>query len=97
MPARKEQNYYCVVKREKFGDYELIIRKGTNGGKITTQLKKEGFRVMRCMNAKFIKLCQSFRKSGYFYNGRQNTSMPHNALVFIREIELLEEDKTNEL
>jgi hypothetical protein len=93
---RSTKNYYSLVKKEKFGEYELIIRQGTSGYKVRNQLISEGFRVFRSMTAKEVRKAKSYNNYGeYVLDGRRETmSFPNGAFEFIQNIQLLPEDLT---
>jgi hypothetical protein len=98
MRKRKIQNYYCLVKTEKFGGYQLMIRQGTNGQAIRKELINEGIRVFRCMTSKEVRKAKSYKNYGEFIlDGRRETNFPNGAFEFIQSIQLLPEDVTNKI
>jgi hypothetical protein len=96
MPKQKITNYYCVVKRDKFGPYELVFKRNTTRVKVREELVAEGYRVLKCMSPKDVRKVKSYKNYGdYILDGRRSMNLPNNAFKFMRSIELLPEDLRN--
>jgi hypothetical protein len=87
------QNYYCIVSNKKWHDYKLLIKPGTNNNHVAAELIREGYLVLRCLNtASLLKLQQITDYSAY-RKIKPNSKWSERAFVFMKTIQLLDEDK----
>jgi hypothetical protein len=88
MPKPRIQQYYCIIKKKKFGEYDLINRENTSTAKVRSQLKKEGYRVLVCVTAFGLLKLQQAQNFEEFLKERPTSKWTEEAFNFMKQIKL---------
>jgi hypothetical protein len=88
MPKPRIQDYYCIIKEKKFGEYSLLIRENTSTAKVRNQLKKEGYRILVCVTAHGLLKLQQAETFEEFLKERPSSNWTIEAFNFMKEIKL---------
>lgn len=90
MPKPILQNYYCIIKKKKFGEYDLIIRENTSTAKVRNELKREGYRVLLCTSAHGLLKLQQAETFEDFLSERPSSYWNEYAFHFMKQIKPFE-------
>jgi hypothetical protein len=90
MPKPIRQPYYCIIKKKKFGEYDLIIRENTSTAKARNELKQEGYRVLVCVTAHGLLKLQQAETFEDFLKDRPSSYWNEYAFQFMKQINLFE-------
>jgi hypothetical protein len=80
------QDYYCIIKEKKFGEYSLIIRESTSSAKVRNDLKKEGYRVLVCTNQFGLLKLQQAESFDDFLFERPSSNWTEEEFNFMKQI-----------
>jgi hypothetical protein len=97
MPKPRIQNYYCIIKEKKFGEYSLLIRENTSTAKVRKELKKEGYRVLVCVSSIGLLKLQESETFEDFRRERPSSKWPIEAFNFMKEIKISKEIMINDI
>jgi hypothetical protein len=90
MPKPILQSYFCIIKKKKFGEYDLIIRENTSTAKVRNQLKKEGYRVLVCVTTHGLLKLQQAETYEEFLKERPSSYWNEYAYNFMKAIKPFE-------
>jgi hypothetical protein len=89
MPKPRIQNYYCIIKEKKFGEYSLQIRENTSTAKVRKELKHEGYRVLLCVSSIGLIKLQESQTFDDFLRERPSSNWTQEAFDFMKQIEVV--------
>jgi Holliday junction resolvase-like predicted endonuclease len=97
MPKPRIQQYYCIIKKKKFGEYDCIIRENTSTAKVRNQLKKEGYRVLVCVTAHGLLKLQQAENFEEFLKERPTSKWTEEAFNFMKGIKVSKQTMIEEI